>query len=240
MPPQLQALLQDKKMLGIVVGVLVLLVIGSIVLFGSMGGKHEEGDEPLDKSQLTLAQVNSLGQALEIQSLLASKGIRLLQEEGDGGKINLKFMEKATQSQRTMAIVTLVQSGLMDRNVGLEIFEKGDLTASREEKRIKLIRAQQGELARLIRKIEPIKDASVIIKIPEQTLFRSEKTPASATVQITLDPGSRLSRDKVRAIINLVVGHRLPRQARVRPGGGRPAGYRRQARFPFGHQRQYL
>jgi flagellar biosynthesis/type III secretory pathway M-ring protein FliF/YscJ len=39
----------------------------------------------------------------------------------------------------------------MDKNVGLEAFDHSDITASREEKRIKLIRALQGELARLIR-----------------------------------------------------------------------------------------
>lgn len=207
MQPNIQALMQDKKMLGMIVGGLVVLVIVVVVAFSMLGGgEKSEASKPLEKEQMTLATVPSLGQALEIQAQLAKHGIRLKQEEADGGKTRLVFMKEATQEDRDIAILTLVESGLMDRNVGLEIFEKGDLTASREEKRIKLIRAQQGELARLIRRIDPIKDASVNIAIPEQTLFRSEKKAMSASVQVTLDPGIRLTRDKVRAIINLVVG----------------------------------
>ncbi len=208
MQPNIQALMQDKKTLGMIVGGVIVVVILAVVGFSFMGGGGEKGpaSKPLEKEQMTLATVPNAGQALEIQALLAKKNIRMLQKAADGGKITLEFMEGATQEDRDIAIVSLVESGLMDRNVGLEIFEKGDLTASREEKRIKLVRAQQGELARLIRRIDPIKDASVNIAIPEQTLFRSEKKSMSASVQVTLDPGTRLTRDKVRAIINLVVG----------------------------------
>ena len=206
MPPQLQALLQDKKMLAIVGGVLV--VVLAVVLFlvlGGGGGSGDPGDKKLDKEQKSLALVNSTGKAIEIQALLARQGIHLKQL-GEGDKINLEFEDDATQRDRDRALITLVQSGLMDKNVGLEAFDKGDLTASREEKRIKLIRSQQGEIARLIKKIDPIEDASVNIAIPEQTLFRSEQQPASATVQVTLPVGSMLSKDKVRAISNLIIG----------------------------------
>lgn len=210
-PQAILANIQNNRQMQIVIGVVVLgviLLVGFMAFRGSGGGdaKANADNQKLTKEQTTLAQVTSLGQALEIQALLAKHGIRLTQVAGDGGKTDLKFMDDATEKDRDMAIITLVQSGLMDKNVGLESFDKGDLTASREEKRIKLIRAQQGELARLIRKIEPIEDASVNIAIPEQTLFRSEEKPLTASVQVTLPVGARLSRDKVRAITNLMVG----------------------------------
>ncbi|HEY9687795.1 MAG TPA: flagellar M-ring protein FliF C-terminal domain-containing protein [Coleofasciculaceae cyanobacterium] len=211
MPPKIQELLQNRNaLIGIaVVLVVVVVVIGMAVLGG--GGKQEAGGDPeaikpLTEDQKEVATVASIGQAMEIQALLAQHGVRLQQKAGDGGKTVLKFMEGATQKDRDMAILTLVQSGLMDKNVGLEAFEKGDLTASREEKRIKLIRSQQGEMARLIRKIKPIQDANVTIAIPEQTLFRSEEKPISASVQLSLLTGQRLTRDQVRAITNLMVG----------------------------------
>lgn len=208
MPPQIQALLQDKRLLAIIGGVLVLLIILGVVLFGRGGEKSgNPGDAELGKEQKVLAQVSSLGKAIEIQALLARQGIHVNYDDSGGeAKIKLLFDEHARLKDRDKALITLVQSGLMDNNVGLESFDKGDLTASREEKRIKLVRAQQGELARLIKKIDPIEDAAVSIAIPEQTLFRSDEKPMSASVQVSLPAGSILSRDKVQAITNLMVG----------------------------------
>ena len=53
-------------------------------------------------------------------------------------------------SERDRALLAIVKSGLMDQNVGLEIFDKGDFTSTKEDKRIRLIRAVNGELSRLI------------------------------------------------------------------------------------------
>jgi flagellar biosynthesis/type III secretory pathway M-ring protein FliF/YscJ len=142
---------------------------------------------------------------LEIQALLSRYGIHLVQDK----EFNLLFPEDTTVEQRDTALIALAQTGLIDKNVGLEALDKGDLTASREEKRIKLIRAQQSELARMIRRIGngKITDATVDISIPEQTLFRSEEKPISAAVQVSLiDPGTMLNRDEVRAVTNLMVG----------------------------------
>jgi flagellar M-ring protein FliF len=210
MPPQIQALMEDKRMLAGAAG-LLLVLIGVVLFFvlqgGGGGGKGSEGDRPLDKEQMNLALVTNQGKAIEIQALLARQGLHLVQDGNlVGDKITLKFEPNAKQKDRDKALITLVQSGLMDKNVGLESFDKGDLTASREEKRIKLIRSQQGELTRLIKKIDPIEDASVNIAIPEQTLFKSEEKPMSASVQVTIPVGTRLSRDKIRAITNLMVG----------------------------------
>lgn len=214
MPPQIQALLATRNGKIIAGAIALVLVIGIIWgLVAALGPKQEGGEngdpkanEVVPKEMRKIADVSSPGQGLEIQALLAHHGIRSKMGAGEGGKIPIELMDDAKQRERDLAIVTLVQSGLMDKNVGLEAFEKGDLTASREEKRIKLIRSQQGELARLIRKIKPIQDANVNISIPEQTLFRSEEKPMSASVQVSLLTGQKLTRDQVRAISNLMVG----------------------------------
>jgi flagellar M-ring protein FliF len=207
MPPQILALLQNRRNLAIVAGILLALIGLSVfmIMQGNGGGPSGEEGKKLEKEQRELALVNSQGKAIEIQALLARQGIHLLQV-GTGDKITLNFAESATHKDKDRALITLVQSGLMDKNVGLEAFDKGDLTASREEKRIKLIRSQQGELTRLIKKIDPIEDASVNLAIPEQTLFKNEEKPMSASVQVSIPVGTRLSRDKVKAITNLVVG----------------------------------
>ncbi|WP_373532235.1 flagellar M-ring protein FliF C-terminal domain-containing protein [Vampirovibrio sp.] len=207
MPPQIQAIMQDKRMLAIIAGILGLILIVAVVLIVINNAPKNPGEEklgdPIESRKLAL--VTSTGKAIEIQALLARENIRL-ESTGEGDKVTLLFEKGTTKNERDRALITLVQSGLMDKHVGLEAFDKGDLTASREEKRIKLIRSQQGEIARLIKKIDPIEDASVNIAIPEQTLFRSEIQPMSATVQVTIPSGTRLSKPKIKAITNLVVG----------------------------------
>lgn len=209
MPPQLQALLQNRTVLLAAVGGLVVVVVLVLVLVFTMGGNSgpkDPGAQPLNETQLILVKGIKAGKALEVQALLAREGIHLNTAEGTGGTFDLMFDEKATLNERDRAMITLVQSGLMDGNMGFEAFDSSDLMASREEKRIKLLRAQQGEMARIIRKIDPIQDASVRITLPDPSIFASEQKPVSASIQVTLAPGERLTRDKVRAIINLAVG----------------------------------
>lgn len=196
--------------IGIGVGVVVLTIILIVVAVNMGGGGDSTSSgacaQKLDNKQMTLASVKHAGKAIEIQALLARESIVVDRQEIEGVGSVLSFRNGATICDRDQALVSLVQSGLMDRNVGLEAFDQGDLTASREEKRIKLIRAQQGELARLIRKIKPVEDATVSLSIPEPTIFKKKQQEMSASVQVTIPSGSKLSKDKVRAIINLVVG----------------------------------
>ncbi len=207
MPPQIQQLLQNKRLLAVLGGTVLLILVVIIIAVANSGHGGKEGSvRRLHEDEKTLATVNSMGKAIEIQALMARENVNLVREDGEGGKEILKFSDTATTVDRDKALLTLVQSGLMDQNVGLELFDKGDLTASREEKRIKLIRAMDGELARLIRKIPPIQDSSVFISIPEPTIFREDMAPTTATVQVTLGPGERLTRDKVRSVINLLMG----------------------------------
>ncbi|MEB3207243.1 MAG: flagellar M-ring protein FliF C-terminal domain-containing protein, partial [Vampirovibrionales bacterium] len=205
MPPQIVALLQNRQIMMIAGGsLLVVLILAGVLIFNTQNTNPD--DKKLDATQRALATVDSLGKAIEIQALLAREGIRTDRKEADGGKATVILEEGSTQSDRDVALITVVQSGLMDRNIGLEAFDKGDLTASREEKRIKLIRAQQGEMARLIRKMKPIEDASVTLSLPDPSIFRQGQQAVSASVQVTLPVGSRLERDQVKSIINLMVG----------------------------------
>ena len=144
------------------------------------------------------------GKAIEVQALLARENI-VATRKAEGSKTTLS-LEKYTPSQRDQALLTIVSSGLMDQYVGLEIFDKGDFTSTKDDKRIRLVRAINGELSRLIRKIKPIENASVFISIPEQTMFQSDKKPITATVQIVIPSGTKLERTKVKAIENLLLG----------------------------------
>lgn len=213
-------ILENKPLLyGIIGGValiIVLVIVGAIFAAnsGSSGDNNANvvGSEPLT-ANVDLLTTDNLGKALEIQALLAKQGITV-ERQLDGTKSKLvlnknncsTLTKKCTVTDRDNALIAIVQSGLVDQNVGLEIFDKGDFTSTKEDKRIRLARAMNGELARLIKKIPPIQNATVFISIPENTTMFDEQKPKTATVQIVLPNGEKLDQLKVKAITNLLLG----------------------------------
>ena len=213
-------ILENKPLLyGIIGGValiIVLVIVGTIFAANSGGGGDNNanvvGSEPLT-ANVDLLTTDNLGKALEIQALLAKQGITV-ERQLDGTKSKLvlnknncsTLTKKCTVTDRDNALIAIVQSGLVDQNVGLEIFDKGDFTSTKEDKRIRLARAMNGELARLIKKIPPIQNATVFISIPENTTMFDEQKPKTATVQIVLPNGEKLDQLKVKAITNLLLG----------------------------------
>ncbi len=215
----LNKLMENKIALGMIVGGIVLVLFVAILTVAiSKGGDKKNSDavdasdEPL-KEDVELLSTDNLGKALEIQSLLARNNI-VASRRVDGTKsvIYLKKgdctpgMKKCTTEKREQAIIAIVESGLYDQNVGLEIFDKGDFTSTKEDKKIRLTRAMNGELARLIKRIDGISNASVFISIPEQTMFTSMQKPTTATVQLTVDVGRKLDSRVIKAVTNLLLG----------------------------------
>ncbi len=202
-------ILANKPLLYGIIGAIVLvltlaLTIGVVSSANSSSGGAKPVEEKVIKENLDLLTTDNLGKAIEIQALLAREGINA-KRKIDGTKSTI-YLDNYTQTQRDRALLAIVKSGLMDQNVGLEIFDKGDFTSTKEDKRIRLSRAINGELSRLIRKIPPIENASVFISIPEQSMFANMQKPITATVQITIPSGSKLDHIKVKAISNLLLG----------------------------------
>lgn len=206
---QLKQIYENKPLFyGIIGGVVLLLAlfitVGVVKSSCSNAGGAKVVSEKVIKEPLDLLTTDNIGKAIEIQALLAREGIDASRKL-DGTKSTI-YLKQYTQSQKDAALLAIVKSGLMDQNVGLEIFDKGDFTSTKEDKRIRLARAINGELSRLIRKIPPIENASVFISIPEQTMFTSMQKPVTATVQITIPAGDKLDQLKVKAITNLLLG----------------------------------
>lgn len=213
-----QEILENKPLLyGIIGG--AILVVALIIVIGiasgsksSTGGKEITG-EPI-KEDVNLLTTDNIGKAIEIQALLAKYDIAVSRKlDGTKSILYLKKGDCKTgrkacyTTDRDMALIQIVQSGLMDQNVGLEIFDKGDFTSTKEDKKIRLSRAINGELARLIRRIDGVDTASVFISIPETTIFTSMQKPVTATVQLTLaKDASKLDQLKIKAITNLLLG----------------------------------
>ena len=161
----LKQILENKVLMASIIGGVVLVLIVFIIC-GSLAASNKSNNEQIDvskeplKEDVDLLTTDNMGKALEIQALLARNNI-VAARAVDGTKSVLKLkkgdctpgMKKCTTEQRDRAIMVIVESGLYDHNVGLEIFDKGDFTSTKEDKRIRLVRAMDGELARLIRRI---------------------------------------------------------------------------------------
>ena len=211
-------LLENKVLLGSIIGGIVLLLVVFIIC-GTIASSNKTDKEGIDvskeplKEDVDLLTTDNLGKALEIQALLAKNNI-VASRMVDGTKSVLRLkkgdctpgMKKCTTEQRDRAIMVIVESGLYDQNVGLEIFDKGDFTSTKEDKRIRLVRAMNGELSRLIKRIDGIEDAAVFISIPEQSMFQSNQKPVTATVQLTVAVGQTLNMGTIKAVSNLLLG----------------------------------
>ena len=211
-------LLENKVLLASVAGAIVLLLI-IFIICGTIAASNKADKDGVDvskeplKEDVDLLTTDNMGKALEIQALLAKNNI-VAARMVDGTKSVLRLkkgdctpgMRKCTTEQRDRAIMVIVESGLYDQNVGLEIFDKGDFTSTKEDKKIRLVRAMNGELARLIKRIDGIQDASVFISIPEQSMFSQNQKPVTATVQLNVSVGQTLSMSTIKAVSNLLLG----------------------------------
>ncbi len=204
-----QEILKNKPLLYTIIGVIVVVFavfisVGMVAATKGGSDKNSTESEKVIKEPVDLLTTDNLGKAIEIQALLARENIQA-DRRVDGTKSTI-YLKEYTKSQRDRALLAIVKSGLMDQYIGLEIFDKGDFTSTKEDKRIRLARAVNGELARLIRKIPPIENASVFVSIPEPTMFTADKKPITATVQLVVPSGTKLDQTKIKAIENLLLG----------------------------------
>lgn len=89
-------------------------------------------------------------------------------------------------------------------NIGLELFDKNDLTSNSYSQRVNYQRALQGELMRAINTLTAVKQSKVILALPNKKTFLEETTPPTASVVLGLHAGKSLSPDQLRGIRYLV------------------------------------
>ena len=123
----------------------------------------------------------------------------LISTGGTGILVDSQFADKA---KLEIADAGLLNGGL----VGFEIFDQSDLTATEFQQNVQFKRALEGELARLIQKINSIDSAKVMLSIPEESLFIDERKFPAAAVNLVLKNQSTLTPGRVKTIANLITG----------------------------------
>jgi flagellar M-ring protein FliF len=88
--------------------------------------------------------------------------------------------------------------------VGFELFDRGDLGVSEFTQKVNLRRAIEGELARTVSRLGPVRSARVHLTLGEKGLFRDDDRKASAAVVLNLQPGRALDDREIAGIRHLV------------------------------------
>lgn len=111
------------------------------------------------------------------------------------------------KSRKDEAIIGLSMVNLPhDGRVGFEIFgdKANGMLSTDFEKKVALQRAMNGELSRLIQKMNGIERAEVMIVVPEPQLFQEQQLPTTASVLLRLSSAGGFSQEQIESITNLV------------------------------------
>lgn len=105
----------------------------------------------------------------------------------------------------TLRLKLAGQDMLPGNKTGYELFDQGDqFGISDFVQKVNLQRALQGELARTIEILPQVSAARVHLVMPKESAFVSRKQKATASVMLQLTGSSRLTKQSILAIQNLV------------------------------------
>lgn len=98
----------------------------------------------------------------------------------------------------------LASAGLPRGNKGFELFDDSKLGVTEFQNKINYLQALQGELTRTIEHLGSVDKARVHIVLPEDSLYKKNEKPATASILLMLKPETKLSVPEVKGIVNLV------------------------------------
>ncbi|MBW4083241.1 flagellar basal-body MS-ring/collar protein FliF [Paenibacillus sp. S150] len=121
----------------------------------------------------------------------------------DGKSISVPSTE-AARIKVDIGSQGIVQGG----SIGYKIFDESSsmIGTTDSEFNVKYNNALNGEIEQLMRRMQGIKDAKVLINLPKETVFAAQENQeqASASVVLSFDPGFRPTQDNIDGYFNLV------------------------------------
>ena len=99
----------------------------------------------------------------------------------------------------------LAQQGLPKGGaVGFELLDQEKFGISQFSEQVNYQRALEGELARTIETLGPVKSARVHLAMPKPSLFVREQKSPSASITVNLAPGRAMDEGQISAVVHLV------------------------------------
>lgn len=190
----MNSLLETLKKLGPArLSVLGAILLGLVMFFVFVSMRMTGPDMKMLYTDLSSEDSSSVAAKLEelkIRYQISPDGARVMVAGADVGR----------------ARMLLAQDGLPNGgSMGYEIFDKqSQFGTTNFVQNINQVRALEGELARTISSLDPVKSARVHLVLPQRELFSRESHPASASVFIHMRGGARLDREQIAGIQSLV------------------------------------
>lgn len=100
--------------------------------------------------------------------------------------------------------LSLAVEGLPRGTKGFEIFDDSKLGVTEFQNKVNYLQALQGELTRTIEQIGAVQKARVHIVLPEDSLYKKNEKPATASIMLMMMPNQELSKKEIKGIVNLV------------------------------------
>lgn len=174
---------------------MVLLLI-VLVTMGGMGWLAMRAKSGGHVTVIEQMSPNDVGEAL---AKLKQLGI-----DAKAGPNNTSLM--VSRREADQASIELAQNGLLNSGqlVGYEKMDQGSIGQSNFQQKKQYLRMREGELARTLVAIKNVQRARVHLAIPEQSVFIEEEQFPTASVNLVLRSGRKLSPAQVEGIVNLV------------------------------------
>ena len=101
------------------------------------------------------------------------------------------------------ARLDLATQGLPRGHKGFEIFDDSKLGVTEFQNKVNYLQALQGELTRTIEQIAAVDRARVHIVLPEDSLYKKNEKPATASIMLKLKFEQKLTKKEIKGIVNL-------------------------------------
>src|SRR5476649_1723868 len=164
-----------------------LMIVAAAISVGGSGGQYQY-------AFTNLATEDSA----EAAAALKTAGVPFRLEAG--GAALAVPADKVYEARLLLASAGLPRGG----GVGFELFDRGDLGVSEFTQKVNLRRALEGELARTISRLGPVRSARVHLTVGEKGLYRDDDKAASAAVVVNLQPGRTLGEKELGGIRHLI------------------------------------
>jgi flagellar M-ring protein FliF len=128
-----------------------------------------------------------------------------LQTQGTPVRTSLDGTTVEVPAERVGTLrIDLAAQGLPAQAKGYEIFDEPSLGTTPFRDEVALLRAKQTVIAKTIRQLDPVANATVEIAKPESSPFLRDKQPTTAAVMVQLKPNATLARAQVAGIVAFV------------------------------------
>lgn len=173
------------------------LILGiAIAVFAAiLGGSYFYGSKPDLVPLFTDMEAKDAG---DVTAALQEAKIKYeVQETPDG--ITVLVPSKDVHGAR----LDLAAQGKPRGHKGFELFDDSKLGVTEFQNKVNYLQALQGELTRTIEQISAVDRARVHIVLPEDSLYKKNEKPATASIMLKLKLDKKLTKKEIKGIVNL-------------------------------------